>query len=149
MSEPLTITLRRSYLDECTLGILETPERHYGIIERPWRNNEPRVSCIPEGRYWVVQRRFNRGGYMALHITGVPGRSYILIHRGNYVENVIGCLAIGLKLAPLSDRYAVHDSEKALDEFLAWFKENEQPHKPGGQPGMWLKIKTRTGGKIV
>lgn len=63
-------------------------------VERPWRDNEFRKSCIPPGRYFVVHRWSQKFGHH-LHVTDVDGRSWILIHAGNDWSDIVGCIAPG------------------------------------------------------
>ena len=64
-------------------------------IEPPWRNNEQNVSCIPAGKYVAKVHHSPRFGW-SLWIQSVPGRSEILVHIGNYVHQLRGCIAPGL-----------------------------------------------------
>lgn len=64
-------------------------------LERPWKDNTRRKSCIPTGRYWV-EHRYSRKFKHHLHVTDVDGRSWILIHPGNTWRHVVGCIMAGL-----------------------------------------------------
>lgn len=71
-------------------------------LELPWRNNQPRTSCIPEGIYPMVLEyspAFNRKLW---ELKDVPGRSEVKIHPANYVTQLRGCIAPGLKYADLN-----------------------------------------------
>jgi hypothetical protein len=62
-------------------------------IELPWKDNERRTSCIPEGRY-EVQKRYSPKFKWHLILKGVPGRSVILIHPANdAMKELKGCIA--------------------------------------------------------
>lgn len=62
-------------------------------IELPWKDNERRTSCIPEGRY-ELQKRYSPKFKWHLIIKGVPGRSVILIHPANdAMKELKGCIA--------------------------------------------------------
>ena len=63
-------------------------------LELSWKNNQRRISCIPKGSYKVVPRTSEKFG-KHFHITNVPGRSYILIHAGNYHTQILGCVLVG------------------------------------------------------
>jgi hypothetical protein len=67
-------------------------------LEPPWRGNEPRRSCIPEGAYPVVFRQEpgSKYRYRHLHVLGVPGRSLILVHIGNTPADTLGCILPGM-----------------------------------------------------
>ena len=61
-------------------------------IELPWLNNQPENSCIPEGTY-VLEKRWSPKYLWHLHITGVKGRSLILIHpANNAAKELRGCI---------------------------------------------------------
>lgn len=68
-------------------------------IELPWLNNQPNNSCIPEGTY-VLEKRWSPKYLWHLHITGVKGRSLILIHPANdAVKELRGCIAPVMQLS--------------------------------------------------
>jgi len=73
----------------------------YQTIEEEWRDNEPRISCIPTGIYRCERSTFHRGGYPTFEVTGVPGRTLIKIHRANTEEDLQGCIGLGLNLGVL------------------------------------------------
>lgn len=88
-------------------------------LENPWRGNRPNVSAIPPGVYTCRRSYYHRGGYPAYEITGVPGRSRILIHAGNTDADTQGCPLIGQRVGVLGGRLAVLSSRDALAEFMA------------------------------
>jgi hypothetical protein len=62
-------------------------------IELPWKDNERRTSCIPEGRY-ELQKRYSPKFKWHLLVKGVPARSVILIHPANdALKELKGCIA--------------------------------------------------------
>lgn len=63
-------------------------------LELPWRNNERKVSHIPGGTYKAIKHISPKFG-KCIHILDVPGRSEILIHPVNMVEQLLGCLGPG------------------------------------------------------
>ena len=83
-------------------------------VERPWLGNRPWVSCIPAGGYGIGRKRYNRGGYDALEVEGVPERSSILIHVGNTMDDVQGCIAVGGGLGYINGKWAVIGSRVAF-----------------------------------
>jgi len=76
-------------------------------LELPWKDNERRVSRIPEGTY-EVKKRYSQKYKEHLHVLKVPGRSYILIHIGNFSKDTLGCILVGKK------RKAHHIEKSAL-----------------------------------
>lgn len=95
-----TFELKRyAYGPEATLGRLRVGDDVFWTVERPWLCNKPFESCIPEGNYQV--NPYSSGRYPNVwELQGVPGRSKILIHVGNYARDVQGCIAVGSGLAP-------------------------------------------------
>lgn len=132
----MNLTLSRSaYLSTCTLGTLHAGGLALATIERPWIQNPagpggmPRLSCIPDGEYRVRQHSSERFPNVwaldnpALGVWYQPadmppgqrwGRSAVLIHAGNRVADVIGCIAIGRKHGTLDGEPAVISSRIAL-----------------------------------
>lgn len=64
------------------------------MMELPDKQNQRRISRIPEGEYDCV-KRYSEKYKDHFHILNVPNRSYILIHVGNYNRNTKGCLLPG------------------------------------------------------
>lgn len=86
-------------------------------IERPWQNNDPAgdgdelISCVPPGTYDLVPHSSTKFGQTwalvnrQLQVVHQPAdfpknrqgnwRAAILIHSGNWVKDVIGCIAVG------------------------------------------------------
>ena len=92
---------RISKNDHQSLGILTIfdgngfPFMEFRTVELPDRDNQFRISCIPEGTYTVVKRNSPKYGDH-FHILDVPDRDMILIHNANYVEDLLGCVGAGL-----------------------------------------------------
>ena len=62
-------------------------------IELPWKNNEHKVSCIPEGKY-AIRKRFNRKFGAHFMVMDVKDREDILIHpANNALKELEGCIA--------------------------------------------------------
>lgn len=70
-------------------------------LELTWKENQQNISCIPEGEY-EVKKRFSRKFKSHFHITDVPGRSYILIHPGNFHTDIRGCVLVGKGLRDIN-----------------------------------------------
>jgi hypothetical protein len=80
-------TLTRTYTPTQTLGELVIGNFKCKTLELAWKDNANKISCIPEGVYTVVPRHSAKYG-RHLHITNVPGRSFVLIHWGNYAGSI-------------------------------------------------------------
>jgi hypothetical protein len=71
-------------------------------LEKPWLLNKNGVSCIPDGVYqvkkWYSEDAKEAGKnvtYNHFQIMDVKNRSGILIHLGNYVDQIHGCVLVG------------------------------------------------------
>ena len=98
---------RTSYGDKQTIGKLYLLDNLNQILEEFWslelpnKNNKKRVSCIPEGKYSGVKHNSPKHGE-SIWIQDVPNRSEILIHKGNYYTDILGCILIGSDLADIN-----------------------------------------------
>lgn len=122
----MKLYLFRDYQDDrVTLGRLFNPNDDHGwqTLERPWKDNQKTISCIPDGIY-VAELDMYYGGdgvggnqdYPAYELRNVPNRTEIKIHIGNYVRNVVGCIALGTTRD--ADHPAVWSSGKAFKDFM-------------------------------
>ncbi len=119
MSDSLTLT--RYYTPLGTFGILEpVNDSKLYTVERVWLDNQPNVSCIPEGEYDCVPYYFSRGGYAAVEVTNVPNRSDILMHIANRPEDVEGCIGIGAKLGCLGNNWGVVQSKVGFNKLMLY-----------------------------
>lgn len=67
-------------------------------LERPWLNNAQGVSSIPAGVYQVKKVPASHIPYPHFAIQNVPNRSGVCIHIANYVNQLEGCIAVGMAL---------------------------------------------------
>ncbi len=90
----MELELIRKYFSEGTNGMILYQDRLVTyVIELPWKNNQARVSCIPEGRYELVKRWSLKFGWHLL-LLKVPQRELILIHPANdAMRELKGCIA--------------------------------------------------------
>lgn len=63
-------------------------------LEPPWKNNE-RYTAIPPGIYEVIMNYSPKFKRVLPLLMNVPNRSSIRIHRGNKVQDTLGCLLCG------------------------------------------------------
>jgi hypothetical protein len=97
------IEINRTYKSEATYGQAfvwdgETNERVFDFLtlELPWKDNQRRVSCIPEGEYLVMKMPpTTKRPYEFFRVLNVPGRDAILFHPGNYTRQILGCILPG------------------------------------------------------
>ena len=71
-------------------------------LERPWLNNKPNESCVPEGEYELKYHRYKGRldtyaliGETVSHFPSDKQRNLILIHPANQVHELQGCIATG------------------------------------------------------
>ena len=90
----MEILLERMYFPEGTNGVLSLNGKEIcKTIELPWRNNQKRISCIPEGKY-KIRKRFSAKFKWHLELTNVKNRSFILFHpANNALKELNGCIA--------------------------------------------------------
>jgi len=98
------VILRRFRSDEVgTFGTLEIDDIVFFTVEKPWKDNKPFESCIPEGEYSLVPHQSNKyGNVLAIvggtvsHFKGEDFKRYAcLIHTANYPHDVEGCTGLG------------------------------------------------------
>jgi hypothetical protein len=95
MSKTIITIEREEKSSECTIGSMYVDGKFQCFtLELPWKENQRKISCIPEGTYKVVHRTSPK--YKEhLHVTGVPNRDLILIHTGNSAKDILGCILVG------------------------------------------------------
>ena len=110
-----------------TVGIWACPELGFSCfcLELPWRENKKSISSISKGEYTVLIR-WSRKYRWHYHVTDVKGRSWILIHTGNFAGDVKkgykthsqGCLLLGKSLGYLKGQRAVLNSRITVRKFF-------------------------------
>lgn len=95
----MRLVIQRESAWACTPGTLQIDGAYEAdTLELPWKENKRVISCIPPGLYvitWAHSPKFSRP---MLTVREVPGRSGILIHAGNTVEDFRGCIGLGKRL---------------------------------------------------
>lgn len=81
--------------------VIASGELQLVTVEDDWRQNLARISCIPDGIYKLRRTIYYKHGYETFEVTGVPGRSRILIHPANTEEDLEGCIGVGLRMGKL------------------------------------------------
>lgn len=122
------VTLERfAYTPWGTFGRLVYGDFRAFTVERPWANNKARESCIPDGEYqmqWYNSPKFGPtwalvGGSVSLFPKPGASRSAILIHKGNTMDDLLGCIALGSTLGTVNGKWAVVNSTSTVNAFLA------------------------------
>lgn len=120
-------------------------------LERTWRGNLPRVSCIRPGRYELVRRASKKlpgsdhvyalvGGDVGLEPGPGIARTLVEIHPANFPLELEGCIALGrslnlapFKLIPEGRRQTMLCTSRAsCVEFFSELEAEPGPH--------WLEI---------
>lgn len=101
-------------------------------LELPWADansdglGDPQKSCITPGSYecrWHTSPKYGP----CYEVTGVVGRSHILIHPANWAHQLLGCIALGKARGVLNGKPAILRSKEAIAEFHAAMR--EQPFR--------------------
>lgn len=109
---------------------------HVYTLERPWLpglpGGVPYESCVPDGTYELLSHRRPSGDDVlalrnpALGVyhtpqerAGRPGRDLILIHSGNVVAHVVGCIAPGMTRTIYDNQRFVGRSRDAMRRIMA------------------------------
>jgi len=102
-----------------TFGVLLVEGMPIGVTgEQDWEDNQRNVSCIPVGQY-LCKRVTTPIHGNTFEVTGVPGRSAILFHKGNLpLEHSQGCILVAEKFDLLSGEPAVLESAQGYGEFM-------------------------------
>jgi len=111
--------------DHGTEGILSVGNFSCFTLELPWKDNQPNISCIPEGTYPVsirISPKYNK----VYHVSNVEDRKHILIHSGNLAGNVSkglkthvqGCILLGKYRGILVNQKAVLYSRPTVSAFM-------------------------------
>ena len=123
------LTLYRFYEDnKTTIGhILHNDMRLCYTLELPDRENKNRISCIPKGIYspYFIESSASGKYKKVYHIPDVPGRTGVLIHKGNNHRHTLGCILVGNTLFwnAKSQEYQIGYSAKALKVLVDNFVE--------------------------
>jgi hypothetical protein len=109
--------IRFAYTPMGTFGKLLFDEFSCFTVELPWRDNRPRVSCIPCGTY-PLKRCMFRSRYETFEILEVPNRWLIKIHIANAMDDLLGCVGLGYRLGCVRGLWAVQRSRAAFTDFM-------------------------------
>lgn len=106
----------RHYAKDATTGFFLWNDRAVAVtLELPWRNNEKKVSCIPEGLYLCerVRNRTTTGGMKiddTYIVANVKDRDGVLLHAGNTVKDSNGCILVAQNFAIIDGKQQILNS---------------------------------------
>lgn len=128
----MRITLVRVGSSELgTFGVLRYGQVPFTLtLEEPWKNNAVGVSSIPVGLYRCTRVSSPKFGD-TFEVTNVPGRTHILFHKGNTLDDTQGCILVAEEFGGTFDRPVLVASQRGFSEFLALLD---------GQPEFELEI---------
>lgn len=115
-------TFGKLFIDDKFLCYTGELPRYAG---NPEIENERRTDCIPAGKYLCEIRQSPKFGRV-YEVKSVPGRSAILIHKGNFCgdkakgfkSHVEGCIILGLMFGKMEGQFAVKQSTEAFKKFM-------------------------------
>ncbi|MGF1688722.1 DUF5675 family protein [Photobacterium japonica] len=123
-----TLTLKRRHFSHGTFSTLHTQDGKQVccMVERPWQNNQPNVSCVPPGTYKLIPHQSNKFGTCyaleapTLSVTryGPSVRTHCLIHKANRPNELQGCLAPGTHFGVSRGEWAVMNSTEAFNGLM-------------------------------
>ena len=87
---------------------------------------------IPAGTYQCQRTYFAGGGYDTYEVTGVPGHSRLLFHRGNTEVDSDGCILVGEYFGEIGGVPAVMLSQMAFTAFM---------HRMAGRDSFSLEVR--------
>lgn len=122
-----------------TLGILTVGGKQFYTVEQDWENNQPNISCIPNGEYYLQpydSQRFGKCYIMhneslgvAKYRTRTSARFGCLMHSANTASQLRGCIAPGLAFGMIDGQLGVTSSRKAMMQIAEVLgRETTRPH---------------------
>jgi hypothetical protein len=122
--DKVIVTIKRgASLKEGTFGMILYNGKPFAVTgERPWKDNQKNISCIPVGIY--LCKRYSSDKYPdTFEVVNVPGRTHILFHKGNFpLKDSKGCILIAEKFEDINDDVCVLESNNGFSEFLSKLK---------------------------
>ena len=126
-----------------TEGFLSFDKDIRATIERPWINDgspggKPNESCVPSGIYKLIPHERPGGAkvvalvnedigvyYLDEHRPDGKGRYLILIHIGNWVKDIVGCIAPGLAKQNSDQGRMVVSSKAAMGRVMDYINSED------------------------
>ena len=115
-----TVTLKRVIKNDSGVwGVLIYNYTPFALTaELPWHDNKRNISCIPPGKYVCEYYKHPDRGE-TYYLPSVPGRSEILIHKGNIpLLDSKGCILVGEQFETLGGKNAVLHSKSGMQDLM-------------------------------
>lgn len=136
MNKTKRYLLKRFRADDCVMGRLvieyantQISRKWLMTLERPYLDNKPFVSCVPDGEYIIKPVKSDKFGHTyflesldlenGLPVVGLSEgkRTHILFHSGNTIDDSTGCIILGKSCGVIEGKRAVLNSRNAVREF--------------------------------
>lgn len=131
----LTIEVHSEIPDIGRFGILSISSQQFASVEQAWRDNVREISCVPLGVYKLVKYASEKYGNtwalenedlgVAVYQKGAM-RYACLLHHGNWPRNFKGCIGFGEKIAYISGRLGVTNSDSTVNKVLEMLSHEEE-----------------------
>ena len=109
-----------------TFGVLRVGQVPFALtLEKPWSDNQQNISCIPMGVYRCVRVQSPRFG-KTFEVTQVPGRTHILFHRGNYLEDTEGCILVAEEFSGTYEKPMIVSSHRGFMEMMKLLQDDSE-----------------------
>ena len=111
-----------------TFGVLKINKSVFcATLEPPDNMNAQNISSIPVKQY-LCNKRISKKYGETFEVKNVPGRSDILFHAGNVVDNTKGCILLGQYFGKLRGNRAVLNSGFTFKKFMSIMKGQNRFH---------------------
>jgi hypothetical protein len=121
------IRLQESYLYG-TFGVLRiNKDIQCFTLEPRDEENEQEISSIPAQQYTCKRVSSPHFGD-TFEVTGVPDRTTILFHSGNFADNTKGCILLGTGTGFIEGKKAITGSRTAFIDFMKLLKSFNEFH---------------------
>lgn len=117
---------RREFEFGCYSDLYIDGELFCVTVEKPWRNNEPYISCVPYGSYKLIPHvSLSKGDCFVLNApslgvtpNGPSQRTHCLFHVANKPSQLAGCIAPGRRFGVVDGEWSVVSSESAFCDLI-------------------------------
>lgn len=101
-----------------TFGMLLFQDKVFcATLELPYKDNQKKVSCIPEGYYFCSRTHSPKFGDV-FQVMDVPNRDNILFHAGNTIADIEGCIIVAQYHGKLKGNRAALNSGLTYKMFM-------------------------------